>query len=168
MARNVPPLVFWLGVASLSLGVIWLLAVLVVRGGDMGELLRAGQGDPEYVFRLTERGLSGGTLFLAIPLLILEIVVAVMLAVAGVGLLRLLPFARWTAVFACASAIAVEVLSSVVLVFCLTSRSAAVKVVPLILGGLVTLAAIVLWGSLFLPPVVTAYADGPAGTDNKG
>jgi hypothetical protein len=172
MARNLPPTIIWLGVGSLLLGLAWLLLVLLVRGGDMVDLIRARQ-DPQLALRLAERGLgTAGAIFVAVPTLLLELVLAVILAVAGVGLLRLWPFARWAALFGCAGGVAVEGLSTLLQVFCLTPSGAAVKLIPVLVNGLVVVAAIVLWGGLFLSEASAAYAappgEGTAGPTGPG
>lgn len=162
MAQNVPPTVVRLGLASLLLGAGWLILLLWVRGGDLADLLLAGLADPAAVARLAGKGLaSPAAVYATVILFALELALLGILIAAGVGLLRLRPFARWAALFGCAGSIVVEGCSTLLHVFSLTPSGAAVKLVPIVVHGLVILAAIVLWGGLFLPEVVAACG-GPA------
>ena len=168
MFRNLPLMALRLGLASLSLGVVWLILLLLVRGGDMADLLRAGLSDSAAIARLTGQGLArSGVIYATVITFSLELALAVILIVAGVGFLRLWPSARWVALFGCIGTIALEGSSTLVYLFCLTPSGAAVKLGPVVVNGLVVLGAIVLWGALFLPEPA-APAPQPPGEPAQG
>jgi hypothetical protein len=162
MPSKRPAEVSLVGGASLLLGLAWLLGLAVGRSEDALDFLRAGAGDRLAAARLGERGLAGaGAVSAAVLTLLLEASLALIWAAAGVSLLLLAPYARRAALFACAGAVAVAGLDSLLRVSVLAGPGQPVKVGPLVVNGLVTLGALALWGALFLPGVDAAYAEQP-------
>jgi hypothetical protein len=172
MARKRPDEVSLVGWGSVLLGASWLLWLLLARWGVTLDLIRAGTGDADAALRLGQQGLAGARVFFAVPGGLAELALAVTWAVAGIALLGRRPFARRAALLACAAAVAVEALSTLLRVFFLTVPDQPVRLGPVIVNGLVTLGALGLWGGLSLPAIDAVYAgplaDGPAAESGVG
>jgi hypothetical protein len=163
MARKRPAVLSVVGWASVSLGAAWLLWLIFGRRQEILDLLQAGSGDVAAAGRLARRGLAGaGAVYVTVLLLLLEVALAVLWATAGVAVLFHRPFARRAATAACYGTVAVEAVNSALRAFLLVPQGQPIPLLPLIVSGLVTVAAVVLWGGLSLPEAEAAYA-GPAG-----
>jgi hypothetical protein len=157
------------GWASLALGVSWLLWLALGRREEALDLLRAGTGNAAAATRLGQRGLAGaGAVHVAVLTLLLELMLALLWAAAGVALLLLKPFARRVALCACYGALAVEGLSTLLRVFLLTPQGQPIPVLPVLVNGLAILCALGLWGGLLLPEVEGAYAGQPGAETEAG
>ncbi len=167
MALKRPPPLSLVAWACVALGVIWLLWLALGRREEIVNLLRAGSGDAATVAQLKQRGLDGaGAVYASVLNLLLELAVAVLFVAAGAALHLHRPFARRAALLACYAAAAVAALSTVLHVSVLAPTGQPIPVLPLVVNGLVTVAAVVLWGGLLQPEVEAAYA-GPLPADAR-
>jgi hypothetical protein len=147
------------GGASLLLGLAWLVGLGLVRYDDVADWIAAGGASPAATARLGERGLADpGAVYAAVLTLLLEVTLALILAAAGGAFLLRAPYARRAALFACAGAVAVTAVDTLLRAFALAAPGRPVDVAPLALNGVVTLGALALWGGLSLPGVGTASA----------
>src|SRR5262249_54906309 len=151
-----------LGLTSILLGLTLLVWPFLGRSDEVPALVRAAFGSTEATSRLRQGELAApGTVFVAALTFALEFTLAGMLLTAGIGLLMQWRWARRGALFCCCCLVAVESLSTLLRVFCLTPAGGAVKLVPVIVNGLATLCGIALWGGLCLPQTLAAYGHGP-------
>jgi hypothetical protein len=163
MARERPTELSVVGWAGVVAGLVWLLWLTVGRWGENLDLVRAGVGSAVSADRLRRGGLAGAGLYFAVPTLVLELALALLLAVTGAALLGRRPFARRAALVACAAVVFVEGFSTLLRIVFLASPSQPIRLGPVVVNGLVTLGALALWGSLYLPGVHAAYAEAPEG-----
>ena len=162
MARDRPTEVSIAGWAGVALGLTWLLWLTLGRWRENLDLFQAGLGGAAAADRLRRSGLAGAGLYFAVPTLLLEVTLALILAGAGAALLGRRPFARRAAVLACAATVFVEAVSTLLRAFFLTVPGEPVKLMPVLMNGVVTLCVLALWGGLFLPGVHAAYGGLPA------
>jgi hypothetical protein len=162
MAEKRPAALVPLGWASLVLGVGWVVWLILGRQEEALDLMRAGSGDAAAAVRLGRRGVAGpGAVQATVLTLALELTMALLWVVAGVALLLYRPFARRTALVACGGAIVIEAVSALLRVFVFTPHGQPIHLMSVVGNGVVTLAAVVLWGALFLPAVEAAYTGVP-------
>jgi hypothetical protein len=159
MTRRRPTVLLVMGLVGLGLGMAYLTWLIVAQQGVLLDLFNAGLPDPQAVQSLKQKNLASPVaVYATVVSFFLELVLTLMLLWTASGLLNMRPSSRWAAVFYGIFMIPVGVFNVILAMFILASPAHPVDLLAVLARGIIVLYAIVLWGTMFLPPVLAAYA----------
>jgi hypothetical protein len=158
MDRHSPLVQLVMGLAACAFAAAYLVWLLLARGDDLADLPAAAFGSAEAVERLAGRQLAtAAAVLVTVVHLAVVLVLTLLTAYSGVGLLAFWRSARWAAVFTGVFTAAVGVAHTLVRMIFLTPAGAPVKLTPFLMDAVAVLFAVVLVGTMFLPELTTAY-----------
>jgi hypothetical protein len=159
MTRRRPTVLLVMGLVGLGLGMAYLTWLVVAQQSILFDLFTGGLGDPVAVSSLARKNLASPVaVYATVVSFFLELVLTLILLWTASGMINMRPSSRWAAVFYGIFMIPVGVFNVILAMFILATPAHPVDLLAVLARGIIVLYAIVLWGTMFLPPVVAAYA----------
>src|SRR5262245_42062588 len=162
MSHSRPPILIVLGALGVVLGLAYMVWLVLWQRDHLFDLYTAAIGDSMAHSKLRPLTLAApGFVFISLVTFLVELTLTLILFWTGLALMSFRPWSRWAAVFYSVCMIVIGVVHVLLLVFYLPPSSPGrLDLMPLLTHGGITLFAIVLCGTMFLPAVSAAYAGG--------